>query len=175
MDKRIRALAKKIKLLVLDVDGVLTDGFLYYGNDGDEVKAFDVRDGFGVYLLKRSGVSVAILTAKGAPLVQKRADEIRVDKVYKDFHYKIEALGLLKRDFKVRENEICFIGDELLDLPILKRVGLAVAVPNAVSDVKKLVPYVTRAWGGRGAVREVCEIIMKAQGTWEKVTEPYRR
>jgi len=173
MKKNIQKKAKKIKLLVLDVDGVLTDGFLMYGNDGNEIKHFDVKDGFGIYLLKKSGLSCAILTAKGAPLVTRRAQDLKIDKVYQDFHYKIEAFDSVKKDFGVKEEEICFMGDELLDLPILKRVGLAISVPNAVDEVKKIAHLVTKSCGGRGAVREVCELIMKSQGTWEKTTAPY--
>ncbi len=165
--------AKKIKLLLLDVDGVLTDGRFIYGNYGDEIKSYDVNDGLGVFLVKRSGIKCVILTAKASPVVKKRAKEMRIDKVYQDFHYKIEALEEIHKKFRVTDEEICFIGDDLIDIPILRRVGLAVCPPNAVDDVKQFVHFITEKKGGRGAVREVCDLLLKAQGTWKKATERY--
>jgi len=165
--------AKKIKLLVLDVDGVLTDGRFVYGNHGEETKNFDVNDGLGIYLIRRSGIKCVILTAKASRSVTKRAKELKIDKVYHNFHYKIEALETIKKNFKVDNDEICFVGDDVIDIPVLKRVGLAVCPPNAVDDVKPFVNFITGKKGGRGAVREVCDFLMKAQGTWDKVTSQY--
>ncbi len=165
--------AKKIKLLALDVDGVLTDGRIIYGSYGDELKNFDVNDGLGILLVKRAKFKCVILTAKGARVVTKRAKELRVDKVYQNFHYKIEAFKKIRAKFKVKEEEICFVGDDLIDIPILKRVGLAVSPPNAMDDVKKFAHFITKKSGGRGAIREVCDLLLKAQGKWEKVTARY--
>ncbi|MBU0682697.1 MAG: HAD-IIIA family hydrolase [Candidatus Omnitrophota bacterium] len=165
--------ARKIKLLALDVDGVLTDGRIIYGNSGEEIKNFDVNDGFGITLIRRSGIKCVILTAQGAPLVKKRARELKIDKVYQNFHYKIEAFAKIKNKFKVEEDEICFAGDDLVDIPVLKRVGLAVCPRNAMEEVKAFAHYVTEKPGGAGAVREICNFILKAQGTWEKVTSRY--
>ncbi|MDD5634142.1 MAG: HAD-IIIA family hydrolase [Candidatus Omnitrophica bacterium] len=165
--------AKKIKILVLDVDGVLTDGRIVYGTYGDEIKNFDVNDGLGIFLLKKSGLKCVIVTAKGSRVVTKRAKELKIDKVYKDFHYKIEAYNKLCKKFKASPEEICFVGDDLIDIPILKRVGLAVVPTNAMEDVKKVAHLITEKSGGRGAVREVCDLIMKSQGTWETVTARY--
>ncbi len=165
--------AKKIKLLVLDVDGVLTDGRIIYGDYGDELKNFDVNDGLGMMLLKRAGLKCVIVTARGSRIVKKRAKVLKVDKVYSDFHYKIKALKDIMKRFRVKNEEICFIGDDIIDVPVLKRIGLAVAVPNAMDEVKEIAHYITKKNGGRGAVREVCDILLKAQGKWEKVTEKY--
>ncbi|MEA3489735.1 MAG: HAD-IIIA family hydrolase [Candidatus Omnitrophota bacterium] len=166
--------AKKIKLLILDVDGVLTDGRIIYGNYGDEIKNFDVNDGLGIYLLKKAGIKCVVLTAKASPVVTKRARELRIDKVYHNFHYKIDALRKMRRKFRIKsDEEICFIGDDLIDIPVLKRAGLSVCPPNAMEEVKPFTHFITGASGGRGAVREVCELIMKAQGAWEDVTSRY--
>jgi 3-deoxy-D-manno-octulosonate 8-phosphate phosphatase (KDO 8-P phosphatase) len=165
--------AKKIKLLLLDVDGVLTDGRIIYGDHGDELKNFNVNDGLGIMLIRRAGLKCAIITAKGSPIVKKRAKVLRIDKVYSDFHYKIEALEDIKKRFRVNNDEICYVGDDIIDIPILKRVGLAVAVNNAMDDVKKVSHYTTVKKGGKGAVREVCEMILKAQSKWGEVTRAY--
>lgn len=165
--------AKKIKLLLLDVDGVLTDGRIIYGTYGDELKNFDVNDGLGVMLVKRAGIRCAIITAKGSTVVKKRARDLRVDKIYSNFHYKIRALKSITRKFRIKNEEICFVGDDIIDMPILKRVGLAVAVPNAMDEVKEIAHYITKKTGGRGAVREVCDILLKAQGKWTEVTRKY--
>ncbi|MFH1877842.1 MAG: HAD hydrolase family protein [Candidatus Omnitrophota bacterium] len=165
--------AKNIRLLVLDVDGVMTDGRLVYGNYGDEIKNFDVNDGLGIFMVRRSGIKCVVLTAKASRVVTKRAKQLRIDKVYQNFHYKIEALKKICGKFKVREDEICFVGDDLIDIPVLKRVGLAVCPLNAMEEAKSFSHFITRKKGGRGAVREVCDLILKAQGSWDKVTAAY--
>lgn len=164
--------AGKIKLLLLDVDGVLTDGRIILGNYGDEIKNFNVTDGLGILLLKRAKIRCAIITAKISKIVKIRAKHLHIDRVYEN-HYKIKSLQNIKRRFRVKEEEICFVGDDLIDIPILKRVGFAVTVPDAVGEAKDAAHYVTQKRGGRGAVREVCEIILKTQGKWEGVTRKY--
>ena len=164
--------AKKIRLLLLDVDGVLTDGRIIIGNYGDEIKNFDVKDGLGVVLLKKAGLRCAIITARSSRIVRIRARHLGIKKIYEN-HYKIKSLQDIKRRFKVKEEEICFIGDDLIDIPILKRVGLAVTVPNAIKETKDIAHYITQKPGGKGAVREICEIILKVQGKWEKITKRY--
>jgi 3-deoxy-D-manno-octulosonate 8-phosphate phosphatase (KDO 8-P phosphatase) len=164
--------AKKIRLLLLDVDGVLTDGRVAIGNFGDEIKTFDIKDGLGVVLLKKAGLECAIITAKSSRIVKIRAKHLGIGKIYEN-HYKIKSFRDIKRRFKVKEEEICFVGDDLIDIPLLKRVGLAVTVPNSVKETKDVAHYITRNPGGKGAVREICEIIMKAQGKWGKITERY--
>jgi 3-deoxy-D-manno-octulosonate 8-phosphate phosphatase (KDO 8-P phosphatase) len=169
----IVARAKKIKMLVLDVDGVLTDGKLVYGTYGDEIKNFNVNDGLGMFLVKRSGLKCVILTAKASRVVRKRAKELKVDKVYDNFHYKLEAFNKILRKFRLSPEEICFVGDDLIDMPVLKRSGLAVCPPNAVDEVKDAAHFITDKSGGAGAVREVCDLLLRAQGLWEKVTAKY--
>ena len=168
----IQERAKRIKLLLLDVDGVLTDGRIVVGNYGDEIKNFDVRDGLGILLVKRAKIKCAIITAKMSKIVKIRARHIGIDHLYEN-HYKIKSLRDIKRRFRCKEEENCFVGDDLIDIPILKRVGFAVAVTNAITDVKNVSHYITQVPGGHGAVREVCEIILKAQGKWDEVTKRY--
>jgi len=165
--------AKKIRALVLDIDGVLTDGRMIYGTYGDELKNFDANDGLGIVLAKRAGLKCVIVTAKASRVIKKRAKELKIDKVYQNFHYKINALTKITNKFKLKNEEICFVGDDITDIPILKRIGLAVAVPDATEEVKSYAHYVTKKAGGRGAVREVCDLILKASGDWDKVTKRY--
>ena len=165
--------AKKIKLLVLDVDGVLTDGRIIYDNRGNELKNFDVNDGLGIILAKRAGLKCVILTAKASKLVLKRAKELKIDKVYHDYHYKIKAFYHMQKAFKVTPEEICFIGDDVIDIPVLRRIGLAVCPPNAMEEVKECAHFITKKNGGRGAVREVCDFLLKVQGIWDKATHKY--
>ena len=164
--------AKKIKLLLLDVDGVLTDGRIIIGNYGDEIKNFHVADGLGILLVKKAKIRCAIITAKISRIVKIRARHLSIDRVYEN-HYKIRSLKDIKRRFRVKEDEICFVGDDLIDIPILKRAGLSVVVPDAAEEAKSAAHYITKRRGGHGAVREVCEIILKSQGKWEEVTRRY--
>ena len=165
--------AKKIKILIMDVDGVLTDGKFYYGNYGDELKAFDIQDGFGLTLLHRAGIKTIIITAGNSKIVTRRAKHLRITKVYQKAYKKLKTYEKILKKFKVSNEEVCYIGDDLIDIPILKRVGLAVCVPNAREELKSLVHYITNSRGGEGAVREIAEILIKAQGKWETVTKPY--
>ena len=164
--------AARIKLLLLDVDGVLTDGRIMIGNYGDEIKSFDINDGLGIVFLKRAGVSTVILTANNSRIVKSRAKQLGITRIYSN-HYKIKCFDDILRRYSVRPEEVCFAGDDVIDIPILKRIGLAVAVPNAMEDVKSCVHYITSKSGGRGAVREVCELILKARGDWDRITRRY--
>jgi 3-deoxy-D-manno-octulosonate 8-phosphate phosphatase (KDO 8-P phosphatase) len=164
--------AKKIKLLILDVDGVLTDGRIVYDNFGDEIKCFNVYDGFGMTLLHRAGIKSVIITAKKTKIVERRAKDMHVAKVYSDY-MKLKLYEKAIKKFRVKDEEVCFIGDDFIDLPVLKRVGLSIAVPEAIEEVKKSCHYITKKSGGKGAVREVIEIILKSQGLWDKVTSQY--
>ncbi len=165
---------KKIKLLALDVDGVLTNGKIVLDNRGKELKYFDVQDGYALVQLRKSGILTAIISARSAPSVTARAKDLKIDKVYQDAYPKLDAYQKLLRDFNLKDDEICFAGDDLPDLPVLRRVGFAVAVANAVKEVKDIAHYVTKNFGGDGAVREVIEMILKGQGKWEKVLAAYR-
>jgi 3-deoxy-D-manno-octulosonate 8-phosphate phosphatase (KDO 8-P phosphatase) len=160
---------KDIKLLILDADGVLTDGKIYYGSYGDEIKVFDVKDGLGLSIWKRSGKLSCILTAKKSPLLKRRARDVKILKVYQNVYRKIDVYQKLKRKFNLNDSEICYIGDDLIDIGVLKVAGLSVAVPDAPSEVKDSVDYITVSPGGSGAVREVIEIILKEQGLWDRL------
>lgn len=172
MDQQIVDKAKKIKLLILDVDGVLTDGRIYYGNYGDELKAFDVRDGMGLALMGRAGIETAIITAKKAKIIRLRAKDMGVKRVYEN-HSKLKIYTKLLRKFRLQKEEVCFIGDDLLDIPVLKDVGLPATVPQAAKEVKAVSSYVTQASAGCGAARELCEFILKSQGKWDEVIKKY--
>lgn len=156
--------AKKIKLLLLDVDGVMTDGRIIYDNFGDELKVFDVQDGYGLVLWHRAGLKSAIVTAKKTRIVTRRAKECRITKVFQNARDKGIAYEKVLKIFKVADSEVCFMGDDLVDIPIMKRAGLAVAVPYSREEVKSLAHYITKSQNGRGAVREVIELILKSQG-----------
>lgn len=166
---------KNIKLLLLDIDGVLTDGRIVYDNKGNELKFFDVQDGFGVTLMTRAGIDIGIITAKKSRVVAKRAKDLSVKYLYQNTFYKLEAFQKLLAKSKLSPDQICYIGDDLIDVPVLKRVGFAVSVPNAVDEAKEAAHYVTKRYGGRGAVREVCDLIIKTQGKWQDILTRYDR
>lgn len=164
---------KKIKLLIVDNDGVMTDGRIVYGDYGDELKFFDVQDGFGLVLLRRAGIPTVMISGKKCRINQRRAKEISIDKVYQNVFDKLKAFDKVLRKYRVGAHEVCAVADDLVDLPILKRAGVAVAVQNAVDEVREAAHYVTAKRGGRGALREVCDLILKTQGSWTKVTQKY--
>lgn len=173
MDQTILERAKHVKLLILDIDGVMTDGRIIYSIYGDELKFFDVQDGFGITLLNRAGIKSVILTAKKSRIVKLRGRDMKVAGLYQGFIDKMIPFRRILRRFRVAPEEACFIGDDLIDLPVLKRVGLAVSVPNAVQEVRSCAHYITSVPGGRGAVREICDMILKSQGKWELATSKY--
>ncbi len=158
---------------MLDVDGVLTDGRIVYDSAGHDMKFFDVHDGLGVYLLRLMGIKTVLVTAKNSKVLVHRAKDMMVEAIYKDIFPKSKVLGLAKRRFKVNLNEICFVGDDLVDYSIMKKCGLAVAVSNACKEIKQVAHFVTKRRGGRGAVRELVEILLKSQGKWEKALRVY--
>lgn len=164
---------KRIKLLLLDVDGVLTDGKIVYDGNGNEIKAFDVKDGHGIKLLLRSGVKVGIITSRESAVVAKRAEELGIAIVYQGAREKLFAFKEILSKVGLKEDDTAFIGDDLIDIPILRKVGFSAAVSDAVDEVKEVVDYVTTKRGGRGAVREVCELLLKVKGDWDKVTQRY--
>ena len=165
----------KVKLLIVDNDGVLTDGRVALGDYGDELKFFDAQDGFGVVLLKRAGVPTVMVTGKKSKINPRRAKEIRIVKVYQDAFDKLSVFQKVLKKFKVSADEVCWIADDLVDIPLLKRAGFAGAGSNAVPEVKGISHYVTDRAGGRGAVREVADLLLKTQGKWGLVTDHYYR
>jgi 3-deoxy-D-manno-octulosonate 8-phosphate phosphatase (KDO 8-P phosphatase) len=158
---------------LLDVDGVLTDGRIVYDSRGRDMKFFDVHDGLGVYLLKKSGIPTILVTAKGSRAIRPRARDMRVEAVFADISPKSIVLDRILKKYKVEASEVCFVGDDLVDLCLMKRVGFPVAVFNACPDIKQAAAYVTLREGGRGAVREVAELILKAKGKWQESVEGY--
>ena len=161
--------AKKIKLVILDVDGVMTDGHIIIDDNGVESRNFDIKDGMGVVVLMMSGVEVAIITSKKSVAVRHRAEELKIKRFHEGIKKKTEPYEEMLKEMGISDAEVCYVGDDLVDLSMMKRVGLPVAVSDAVQDVKDRAEYVTQARGGRGAVREVAELILKAQGKWEAI------
>ena len=166
--------ASRVNVLLIDVDGVLTDGRIVYAEYGDELKFFDVQDGAGLVFWKRVGLQSAIITARNSRLLKRRAKELHVDFLAQGRLVKLPAYDEMLKRFRVSDAQVCAIGDDLMELPLLRRVGLAVAVPNAVDEVKRVSHYVTQRSGGRGAVREVIELILKAKGLWDQVLQRYQ-
>jgi 3-deoxy-D-manno-octulosonate 8-phosphate phosphatase (KDO 8-P phosphatase) len=163
----IQGRAQGIRLLVLDVDGVLTDGRLYYAEDGAELKAFHIQDGLGIKLLRGSGVEVAIITGRTSGAVTHRATNLGILHVLQGVEDKLLALQQLREGLAIDWGNIAAMGDDLPDLPILRRCGLALTVPDAPALVRRHAHYVTQRSGGAGAVREACELIMKARTTFD--------
>jgi len=163
----------EIQLLVLDVDGVLTDGTLIIHADGSEGKNFNVLDGHGIKLWKRAGLKVAFLSGRVAEPTEHRARRLEVDYCLQDCHDKLPALEKLLKDANIAPQAVAYIGDDLPDLPPIQYVGFGVAVANAVEEVKKHADYITTRKGGCGAVREVIEYILKEAGQWPKLMERY--
>lgn len=174
MEESLLEKAKKIKLLLLDVDGVLTDGKIVYDSGGRDLKFFDVHDGLGVYLLKKAGIPTVLITARGSKAIKPRARDMRVEAIFSDISPKSAVIDKILKRFKVSLDEICFVGDDLVDLCLMKKVGFAIAVFNACPEIKTLAHYITLREGGRGAIREVVEIILKAKGRWQEVIQPYQ-
>jgi 3-deoxy-D-manno-octulosonate 8-phosphate phosphatase (KDO 8-P phosphatase) len=163
----VQSRAKAIRLAVFDVDGILTDGGLYYTDSGEELKVFDVRDGHGMKMLQSSGIGLAIITSRTSSCVTRRAENLGIDHVFQGVEDKLTALRSLVKTLALDLDACAYMGDDWVDLPVLTRCGLALSVPEAPAAVRDRVHYVTRAGGGRGAVREACELIMQAQGTFE--------
>ncbi len=155
---------RRIRLVAFDVDGVLTDGRLYYSETGDAMKAFDVRDGMGMKLLQDAGIGLAIITSRRAPTVLLRAKDLGIAHVEQGVTDKRAAFDNLIANLDVMPEEAAFMGDDLVDLPVFRHCGLAVTVANAPALLKRHADYVTRATGGRGAVREFCEMLLHSRG-----------
>jgi 3-deoxy-D-manno-octulosonate 8-phosphate phosphatase (KDO 8-P phosphatase) len=165
--------AKTIKLLVLDVDGVLSDGRLYFSNSGDEIKAFSTLDGQGIKMLQRSGVEVAIITGRSSELVKRRANNLGIEHLIQGREDKLTALDELIAIVGVNYSEIAFLGDDLPDLAAIRKAGLGMTVANGHHFVVEHADWQTQARGGEGAVREACELIMRAQGSLQAALEAY--
>lgn len=165
--------AAKVELLLLDVDGVMTDSTIVYGPEGYEMKAFSTRDGFGIRLLREAGVETGLITARTSEAVRRRAEDLGLRHVYQGRGKKIEAFQQIITAQNLRPEQVAYMGDDWLDLPVMLRVGLAAAVADAVAEVRAAAHYVTRSPGGRGAVRELCELIIEAKGMRETLLAVY--
>ncbi len=165
----------RIELLVLDVDGVLTDGRIVYSDSGEELKAFHVRDGSGLKLWTSLGKHAGIITGRRSPIVERRARELDIAHVIQGANDKKAALVKMLGDVGVAAEKTCAIGDDIVDLPMLRACGLAIAVADACAEAKEDAHYVTTAPGGRGAVREAIELILRAQGRWQGIVAQHRQ
>ncbi len=166
---------KPLRLIAFDVDGVLTDGGLYLSDSGEEFKRFNSLDGHGLKMLKNSGVELAIITGRSSKCVELRAKNLGIARLYQGVDDKLAAMQALLADLKLAPEQAAFMGDDVIDLPVLRRVGLAVSVPDAPQLVRDHAHYVSRRAAGHGAVREVCEMILAAQGNLDAQLAPYLR
>jgi 3-deoxy-D-manno-octulosonate 8-phosphate phosphatase (KDO 8-P phosphatase) len=161
---------RNIRLVLLDVDGVLTDGRLFMGASGDEIRAFHVRDGLGIRLGQRGGLLFGLISGRESKIIADRAEELYITEVHQRVFDKSEKLNEILRRLDLSADQVCYIGDDLVDLPVLRRVGLSAAPADAVPEILKAVHYVATCRGGLGAVREVVDLLLRAKGAWEKVT-----
>jgi 3-deoxy-D-manno-octulosonate 8-phosphate phosphatase (KDO 8-P phosphatase) len=164
---------QKIRLLLLDVDGVMTDGRIIYDDQGGETKAFDVKDGHGLKLVQRAGIRVGIITGRQSAVVERRAAELGIELVYQGAKDKLVPFQEILQKTGMTADQVAYVGDDYPDLPILRRVGFAATVADAISDIKPYVHYVTKANGGCGAVREICDLLLKESGRWDAVISRY--
>ena len=164
---------RKIKLLLLDVDGVLTDGSIVYDDRGAEIKCFNVKDGLGLRLVMQSGIQVGIITGRSSAALQHRCENLGIKHLYERVGDKTKALQDILQRTSIRAEDTAFVGDDLPDLPIMKQVGLAVTVADAPHELRAAADMTTTAKGGQGAVREVCEAILKAQDRWDQILTHY--
>ncbi|MBU1043672.1 MAG: HAD-IIIA family hydrolase [Candidatus Omnitrophica bacterium] len=165
--------AKKIKIVIVDVDGVLTDGTIGYGNYNDDYRRFHVQDGFGFVLLAKGGIKSAIITSKTSKAVQRRAKELKINMVCQNTEKKLIAFNKILKKYKLKAEQACYIGDDLLDLAVLNTAGFSVTVPQACDDIQHSVDFVTTKDAGYGAVREAIEFILKAQNKWDDLVKKY--
>ncbi|MFQ3574166.1 MAG: HAD hydrolase family protein [Thermodesulfovibrionales bacterium] len=165
--------ASNIKFLIMDVDGVLTDGTIIFDSNGSEIKTFDVKDGHAIKILHMCGIMTALITGRQSDIIKKRGGELGITYIYQNASDKSMAYSEIKRLTSLNDNEIACIGDDINDIPLLRRVGLAIAVRDSVYELRQIAHYVTKKRGGKGAVREVCELILKSQGKWQGVIDAY--
>jgi 3-deoxy-D-manno-octulosonate 8-phosphate phosphatase (KDO 8-P phosphatase) len=168
-----REKAENVRLLILDVDGVLTDGSIVIDGGGVESKFFNEKDGHGLKLLMRAHIHVVLLSGRESEATRLRARELGITKVYQNIHNKIEVYQNILKENGLENEQVGYVGDDLVDLPVLKRAGFSAVVADAVSDIKPFADYVTEKKGGKGAVREIIEFILKSQNKWEEVTARY--
>ena len=166
---------RPIELILCDVDGVLTDGGIVYDNQGIETKSFHVRDGLGIRLWQRGGYKFAVLTSRSSHIVKVRCSELNVDVVRQGFEDKLPAAQEVMKQLGYRPEQVCYIGDDLPDLPVIQHVGLGVAVADAVAEVRAAAHHTTKLPGGKGAVREIIEVLLKAKRRWDDLVRTYMK
>jgi 3-deoxy-D-manno-octulosonate 8-phosphate phosphatase (KDO 8-P phosphatase) len=170
-------LASQVKLLLMDVDGVLTDGKLYNFPDAAgkmvESKGFDSQDGIALHWMARTGIKTGVISGRLSPATDERARQCKMCYVYQGHTEKIPIIEAILADAKITPSEVAYIGDDFTDIVVMRRVGLGIATQNAREEVKQIATYTTKARGGDGAVREVCELLLKAQGRWEEILRHY--
>ena len=164
---------KNIRLLLVDVDGVMTDGRIIYDGNGLETKFFNVKDGHGIKMLQRHGVEIGIITGRTSVVVDIRARELGITIVYQGALRKLESYDDVKLKTGLSDSQIAYIGDDIIDVPVMRRVAFSAAPSDALPEVREMADYVTACEGGRGAVREVCDMIIKGRGEWEEVVARY--
>lgn len=162
-----------IRLLLVDVDGVMTDGGIIYDGNGLETKVFNVKDGHGIKMLQRHGIEVGIITGRTSAVVDIRARELGIELVYQGSLKKIDSYLDIKLKTGLTDNQIAYVGDDIIDVPVMRRVIFAAAPADALSEVRSVAHYVTSCAGGKGAVREVCDLILKGRGLWNEVVSRY--
>jgi len=170
---RLKTLAEHLKILLLDVDGVLTDGGIILIDDAQEAKRFNVQDGIGINLARAAGLKVGIVTSRSSAVVQRRASELQIDDLFQGIAGKPQVLTILHDRHNIQPNQAAFIGDDIQDISIMKMVGIPIAVQNAVQEVKDCSAYVTKAGGGHGAVREAVDWLLELRGDRDRVLAPY--
>jgi len=175
MDTLLLSRARAIKLLICDIDGVLTDGSVMLGNAGEELKAFNIKDGFGLRAIQQFGIQVALITGRQSTLVERRAAELDIKHVYQGNTNKRAAFAELLNCLKLAPSQAAHIGDDFPDLPLFTQVGLAAAPADGHPVLRERAHFVTRANGGAGAVREVCDLLLQAQGHWPQLLAEYQQ
>lgn len=173
ISEEIISRAKNIKMVVFDVDGVLTDGSLFFGDDGQEYKAFNSLDGHGMKMLQRSGVEIAIITGRTSNVVKYRAENLGINLVYQGKADKLPAFEELLKKQNLAAEQVAYVGDDVVDLPVLIRAGFAITVKNGHELAKEHAHWITPNIGGHGAARDICELIMKAQGKYDSMMQEY--
>lgn len=171
LDEKLR----KIKVVIFDNDAVLTDGRIVLGDYGDELKFFDVQDGFGLVLLERAGLETILVSGKKSRINKRRAKDLKLSEIFQNAFDKLAVFEKILKRYKVKPEEVCYVGDDLIDRPPMIRCGVAFTVPNAVPEILEIAHGVTERPGGRGAAREVADVLLKSQGLWDQVTQKYFR
>jgi len=172
-EKELLSVARHIKVVIVDVDGVLTDGSITLDNEGNEFKSFHVRDGHGIKMLIRAGFIVAMITGRYSKVVERRASELGITEVYQGCRDKRVPYRRLLKKYSVDSEKVAYIGDDIVDLSLLQGVGFSVVVADAAAEAKSAAMMITKSAGGRGAVREVCDFLLKAKGLWDGIIDEY--